>query len=396
MSAAFPSRRAVLRGLLGAGAVALGATACTAEDATPGDSGETTAGPGASGGASTGSPGSPGRRMGAEWGRHERTFMAWPASTGIWGEDLPAVREDIAGLARAVAAYEPVVVLASANQQAAAQRACGSDTEVVAIPVDDLWARDTVPVFVEDGGTVTGVDLDFNGWGNKQRHDNDARVAQTVLAHYGIDRSQAPLVAEGGSFETDGRGTLLVTESSVVNDNRNPGKSRQQIEDELKRTLGVTRVVWFAGVRGEDITDAHVDCLVRCAASGAVLLDTPFPGGPADSWTRAGDEARTVLERETDAQGKPFQIVDLPQPDPDLITGRGDAFVSSYANFYVANGALFMPRFGDKRADDRARQILRDHFPGREIVPVPIDAVASGGGGIHCATHDQPAAPAPR
>ncbi|MGR6998065.1 agmatine deiminase family protein [Yinghuangia aomiensis] len=288
MSAVFPSRRAVLRGLLGAGAVALGATACTAEDATPGDSGET-AGAQASGRGVQRSPGSPARRMGAEWDRHERTFMAWPASTGIWGEDLPAVREDIAGLARVVAAYEPVVVLAPANQQAVAQKACGSDTEVVAILVDDLWARDTVPVFVEEDGTVTGVDFTFNGWGNKQRHDNDAQVAQAVLARYGIDRSQAPLVAEGGSFETDGRGTLLVTESSVVNDNRNPGKSRQQIEDELKRTLGVTRVVWFAGVRGEDITDAHVDCLVRYAASGAVLLDTPFPGGPADSWTRAGE-----------------------------------------------------------------------------------------------------------
>ncbi|WP_439681224.1 agmatine deiminase family protein [Embleya sp. MST-111070] len=393
MSAVLPSRRAVVRGLLGAGVVALGAVACTADSTSdaPGEG----AGRGAPGGGpETAEAGS--RRFGAEWDRHERTFMAWPASAGIWGADLPAVRQDIARLARAVAEYEPVVVLAGADQQAAAQNACGKDAEVLAVPVDDLWARDIVPVFVEDGGTVAGVDLNFNGWGNKQRHGNDGRVARSVLAHYGVPRNQAPLVAEGGSFETDGHGTLLVTESSVVNDNRNPGKSRQQIEDGLKQTLGVTRVVWFAGVRGEDITDAHVDCLVRYAASGAVLLDTAFPGGPADSWSRAGDQARSVLKTAVDARGKPFEVVDLPQPDPDLITGRGDAFVSSYANFYVANGALFMPRFGDKRADDRARQIFRDHFPGRDVVPVPIDAIASGGGGIHCATHDQPAVPAPK
>ncbi|MFI1379695.1 agmatine deiminase family protein [Embleya sp. NPDC020886] len=391
MSAALPSRRALLRGLLAAGAVALGATACT-EDAASDPPGRGTGAETPGGGSGTPAK----RRFGVEWDRHERTFMAWPASAGIWGADLPAVRQDIARLARAVAGYEPVVVLAGADQQAAAQNACGSDTEVLAIPVDDLWARDIVPVFVEDGGAVTGVDFNFNGWGNKQRHGNDARVARGVLTHYGISRRQAPLVAEGGSFETDGRGTLLVTESSVVNDNRNRGKSRQQVEDELKETLGVTRVVWFAGVRGEDITDAHVDCLVRYTASGAVLLDTAFPGNPADSWSRAGAQARSVLENEVDAQGKRFRVVDLPQPDPDLITGRGDAFVSSYANFYVANGALFVPRFGDKRADDRAQQILREHFPGREIVPVPIDAIAAGGGGIHCATHDQPAAPAPK
>ncbi|MEU0764224.1 agmatine deiminase family protein [Streptomyces microflavus] len=277
--------------------------------------------------------------------------------------------------------------------QKAAQRACGSQVEVIPLAVDDMWARDTVPVFVEEGGEVIGVDFNFNGWGEKQEHTNDARVGRTLLTKYGIPRVKAPLVAEGGSFETDGEGTLLITESSIVNENRNPGMSRDAIEADLVDTLGVEKVVWLKGVRGQDITDAHVDSLVRFTAPGVVLLDQAFPGTPPDSWSRAADQAREVLSKATDARGRRFEVIDLPQPDLDRITGEGDDFVSTYANFYVANDSVFMPRFGDRKADDRARGILQEQFPDRDIVPVAIDTVASGGGGIHCATHDQPGKP---
>ncbi|MEV5608586.1 agmatine deiminase family protein [Streptomyces sp. NPDC052225] len=372
-------RRTALRSLAGAGAggvLGLGSTACGPNDATREE---------------------PRRRFGAEWESHARTFMSWPALDSVWGEDLNAVRADIARVARAIGDYEPVVVMARAEQLAAAQRACGAQVEVIPLTVDDLWARDTVPVFVEEGGAsgrVLGVDLNFSGWGGKQTHMHDARVGERLLAEYGIARTVAPLVAEGGSFETDGEGTLLVTESSVVNRNRNPGKSRDGIEAELKSSLGVSKVIWFQGVKGQDITDAHVDSIARFTAPGVVLVDQAFPGGPPDVWSRAADQARRVLREATDARGKGIEVIDLPQPDPYEITGSGDDFVSTYANFYVANDAVFMPRFGDAKADDRARGILRDHFPDREVVPVRIDAIASGGGGIHCSTHDQPGRPA--
>ncbi|MEC4015448.1 agmatine deiminase family protein [Streptomyces sp. H27-D2] len=386
MSNPFKSRRTALRSFAGIGGVlALGAAACA-----PGDPAE----PGSSPAAASGEESSAGRRFGAEWESHTRTFMCWPALERVWGEDLPVVRDDIARVARAVAEYEPVVMLAKPAQQAAAQRACGSQVEVIPIAVDDLWARDTVPVFVEESGELLGVDLNFSGWGDKQEHRDDARIGRAVLSKYGIARTQAPLVAEGGSFETDGAGTLLVTESSVVNKNRNPGKSRDRIEAELKSGLGVKKVIWLAGVRGQDITDAHVDSLVRFTAPGVVLLDQALPGTPVDVWSRAADQARSVFKDATDARGKRLEVIDLPQPDFDEITGRGDDFVATYANFYVANGAVFMPRFGDTRADDRAKGILREHFPEREIVPVKIDTIASGGGGIHCSTHDQPGKPA--
>ncbi|WP_441251805.1 agmatine deiminase family protein [Kitasatospora sp. McL0602] len=380
-----------MRSAAGAGLLALGGVACAPleEEAEPG----TSSAPSSSTALSQGA--TPGRRFGAEWESHARTFMSWPASTGIWDSQLPDVRQDIAGLARAVGGYEPVVMFARPGQEGAAQRACGSDVEVVALAVDDLWARDTVPVFVEDSGTLKGVDFNFSGWGNKQKeHGNDTKLAEAVLGKYGIPRIGTPVVAEGGSFETDGQGTLLVTESSVVNERRNPGKSRDEIEAELKKALGVSKVIWFAGVRDKDITDAHVDCLVRFAAPGVVLLDQPFPGAPEDVWSRSAAQAKEVLKDATDATGKPLTVIELPQPDPDRITGKGDAFVSSYINFYVANKSLFLPRFGDSAADDRAQQILREHFPGRDIVPLKIDNIASGGGGIHCSTHDQPGKPA--
>ncbi|MGW8765635.1 agmatine deiminase family protein [Streptomyces sp. NPDC055815] len=389
MSHRSPSRRTALRAFAGiGGALALGATACGPEEAAQGGTA-----PGAS--RTPASPGADGeRRFGAEWESHTRTFMSWPALDSVWGEELPYVREDIARIARAVSEYEAVVMMARPAQQAAAQKACGSQVEVIPMPVDDLWARDIVPVFVEDDGELVGIDFNFNGWGNKQTHDNDALVGRRLLAKYGIPREVAPLTAEGGSFETDGEGTLLVTESSIVNNNRNRGKTRDQIEDELIETLGVEKVVWLAGVRGQDITDAHVDSLVRFTAPGVVLLDQAFPGTPPDSWSRSADQARTVLEKATDARGRHFEIIDLPQPDLDLITGEGDDFVSTYANFYVANDSVFMPKFGDRKADDRARGILQEHLPKREVVQVQIDTIASGGGGIHCSTHDQPGKPA--
>lgn len=382
------SRRVALWSLAGLGGLVAGAAACAEPEPDRADPGAST-GPGAA------ERPAAAQRFGAEWEPQARTFMSWPTED-IWGAQVGAVQRDIAGLARAIADHQAVVLLARPELAGAARSACGGGVEVVPIPVDDLWARDTLPVFVERAGQVAGVDLNFNGWGNKQRpHDADSAAASALLGRYQLPRISTALVAEGGALETDGLGTLLVTESSIVNANRNPGRTRDQLEGELTALLGVEKVIWFAGVRGQDITDAHVDCLVRFAAPGVALLDRAFPGTAPDVWSRSADQARTVLQDATDARGEPLQVVELTQPDPDEITGRGAEFVSSYLNFYVANTAVFLPRFGDARADDNATQILREHFAGREIVQVGIDAIAAGGGGIHCATHDQPNPPPP-
>ncbi|MFJ6939673.1 agmatine deiminase family protein [Streptomyces sp. NPDC101132] len=384
-----PNRRSVLR----SGAV-LAALALIEGCSAPGGDGSD--GPSEGTGRGTPSagavPAATGQAMPAESARHTRTFMSWPALEEVWGDQLPAVRQDIAGLARTIAGFEPVVLMARPGQAAAARRACGSSVEVVELPVDDLWTRDTGPTFVTGPQGLQGVDLHFNGWGGKQVHGADSQVARRLLERYDIPRVAAPITGEGGGIEVDGAGTLMATESCWVNANRNPGKSRDQIESAFKQLFGVRKVIWLKGVAGQDITDAHVDALARFAEPGVVVLHQPHPDSPPDVWTTAADQAYVVLNEATDAQGNHLEVVDLPEPDLDLIDGAGKDFLASYLNYYVVNGGVVVPRFGDRAADARAAGIIGELHPGRKVTQVSINAIASGGGGIHCATQQQPAA----
>ncbi|GIG64700.1 porphyromonas-type peptidyl-arginine deiminase [Phytomonospora endophytica] len=326
-------------------------------------------------------------RMPDETHEHELTYMSWPTRR-IWESDVDDVRADIAGIARAIAEFEPVVLLAGERDVAAAAKACGSGVDVLPATVDDLWARDTAPNFVLGPDGVAGIDLNFNGWGGKQFHDNDARVARTILDEAGIARIQAPIVGEGGSIEVDGAGTLMATESSLVNANRNPGKTRDDIEAALKDLYGVTTVIWVDGVAGHDITDFHIDALARFARPGVVVMSTPDEQTPPDVWTAAYDQAHGVLTEAVDAQGRRLDIVALPEPVD--IGRRGEDFLASYVNYYVVNGGVIAPRFGDKRADADAAAILAELYPGREIVQVGVDTLGEGGGGVHCSTQQLP------
>ncbi|MFE6856570.1 agmatine deiminase family protein, partial [Streptomyces sp. NPDC057674] len=340
-------------------------------------------------------------RMPAETDQHVRTFMAWPALSSVWSSHLGAVRRDIATVAHEISRYEPVVMLARPDQAADARYTCGSGAyygiEVVEIANDDLWIRDFGPTFVVAPGAVAGVDTNFNGWGKAgtsyaQPYANDAAAAAALLGQYGIDRVRAPFVGEGGSLETDGAGTLLATVSSLVNGNRNPGMSQDQVEQGMKSVLGVDKVIWVPGLAGQDITDAHIDCLARFTAPGQVILDKPGPG--VDSkWVAVYEETRRILQDATDAQGRRLTITELPGPDRRYIRGRGNDFLSSYTNYYTANGAVLVPQFGDGYADGVAYAILQAAYPGRNVVQLNIDNVASGGGGIHCATQSQPVVP---
>ncbi|MFF8656094.1 agmatine deiminase family protein [Streptomyces huasconensis] len=373
-----PSRRRTLKaGALTALGGALGA--CGAD---PGEGSDKGAGEGPDAAAAY--------RMPDEASPHELTYMSWP-SRRIWKAYVHAVREDIARIARTIAEFEPVTLLADEQDAKGARRVCGSGVEILPVPVDDLWMRDTGPSFVlgPDGG-VAGVDLNFNGWGGKQPHPRDRHVARRTLSDRGVPRIEAPIVGEGGAIEVDGAGTLLATESSLVNANRNPGMSRDGVERALKRLFGVTEVLWVDGVRGKDITDHHIDALARFAAPGVVVMSTPPSTAAEDVWTRAYRQARTTLATAKDARGKTLDLVDLPEPAD--IGRRGPDFLASYVNYYVANGAVIMPRFGDKKADGAAAAIVRDLYPGREVTQVPVHALGEGGGGIHCATQQLPKA----
>ncbi|KAK9696548.1 hypothetical protein K7432_012411 [Basidiobolus ranarum] len=352
-----------------------------------------------------------GYRIAPEWESHKRTIMAWPASRYIWRNLLTGTQRNIAQLAQAISRFEPVQVLVSPDQVHHAKKVLGSKIEVIPIPVDDFWTRDTIPLFLTKGKDTVGVDYNFNGWGKKiplKYRKNDGSVSRSYLAHYKLPRFQSSLIAEGGAIETDGQGTLLLTESSIVNNNRNPGKSRKEIEATLKSELGVQKIIWLKGVKGKDITDSHVDTLARFVAPGVVVVSRPGPAKKNDPdsaiWAQQYTQAMQVLTQATDAKGNRLKIIQLPEPDYEKIRGMpaegetdevslevfGDSFLASYANFYIANGAIIMPEFGDVEADRAAQGILRGVFPGRQIVPLNIDYIATGGGGIHCATHDQP------
>lgn len=347
-----------------------------------------------------------GYRMPDEAKPHTRTFMCWPSQVSIWGQTLlPLVQQDVAAIAKAIARYEPVVLCAGADQVEAAGQACSDPEvkiEIVEIATDDLWARDTGPTFVIGPDGLAGVDLNFNGWGSKpnedgspaQKRDQDAQVAARILARYGIQRIQASIVGEGGALEIDGEGTLMATESSLVNDNRNLGKSKNDIEAALKSVLGVERVIWFPGVKDKDITDCHVDALARFARPGVVVLNRPAAGTSNDTedpFAEASNEALKILKESCDARERQFEIVELPEARVDRTITENKDFLASYVNYYVVNGAVILPKFGDTAADGQAASIVGGQYPNRTVVQVDITNLAKGGGGIHCATQQQPA-----
>ena len=331
--------------------------------------------------------------MPAEDTPHERTWMCWPSSEAVWGEDLASVQDTIATIALAIVEFEPVTMLARPEEIDALGEILGSEIEVLAGPVDDLWARDTLPNFVTrtnpDGSIgIAASHATFNGWGGKQIHDGDTQLAALVAGHLGIELLDSGLVGEGGGIEVDGAGTVLAAASSWVNENRNPGKSRGDIEASILAMLGADRMIWVDGLAGNDITDGHIDTLARFASEGTILVDEPAFDDPDDPWVEVAARTESQVREARANDGEPYEIVKIVQPE--YPRGTGEDFLATYMNYYVCNGAVIAPEFGDPDADAAAKSVLQELFADREVVMVNIDPLASGGGGIHCATQHQP------
>ncbi|MEV6007911.1 agmatine deiminase family protein [Streptomyces sp. NPDC051976] len=325
---------------------------------------------------------------------HTRTWMAWPDSTSIYGSKLSGLQANIALIANTIAKYEPVYVLANSRSATAARGACNAVgvTVVSSIPVDDCWMRDSGPVFRTNGaGGLDTVGLNFNGWGNHQTHANDALVASRVAAYLGLPFTAAGLVSEGGAIEADGVGTLMATKSSIIDPARNPGKTQAQLEAAMCAAYGASKVIWFTGISGQDITNDHVDATSRFLSAGAGLVQTPNPADPSDIWSQDEDQQYGVLSTSTTAQGAAIAVTRLQSPDYNKIRATSQDFVDSYANYYVCNGAVISAQFGDKTADANAKAVLTRLFPGRTIEQLNIDNLGTQGGGIHCVTQPQPA-----
>jgi agmatine deiminase len=322
--------------------------------------------------------------MPAEWAPHERTIVCWPARETMWRERFADAKAEHAGVVNAIAAFEPVTLVADPAQEAEARAAVRGDVEVVAIPLDDSWSRDSGPIFVTGAGRRAGVDFAFNAWGEMfTPYDEDAEFAARVLEHLGEERIDArDLILEGGSIAVDGEGTLITTEQCLLHPNRNPGLSRERIEVRLRETLGVERIVWLGlGLVEDDDTDGHVDNICAFVEPGRVLLQTV-----ADEADPNHANCRENADRLAAAGLEVVEIDVLPRLEHD-----GPPTVVPYVNFYVANGALIVPVTGAE-TDAEALALLERLYPGREAVPVSGTTLAHGGGGVHCITQQVPLA----
>ena len=326
-------------------------------------------------------PAADGFFMPPEWAPHDGSWMAWPCRKDGHGGLLAEARAAYANVARAIAEFEKITMVVNPPDEKEAAQALGDAVTVLPITIDDAWMRDSGPTFlVNDKGEVAGVDWLFNAWGYKYDpwHNDDA-VAAAILRHLQLPRYLSPLVMEGGSFHSDGDGTLLTTSQCLLHTNRNPRLSQADIEQLLCAYLGVQKIVWLAGDEHDDETDGHVDNVACFAAPGRVLI-------MADDDDKSLRENHHLLRQADDARGRAFDIVALPRPQ---VGEKGVNFLASYINFYFTNGGIVMPSFGVGE-DARARAMLAEQFPDRRVVQVPSLDIVRGGGGIHCITQQQP------
>lgn len=331
--------------------------------------------------------------MPAEWTRHERTFMSWPVQESmVYPDDHECVCEGYAQVVRAIAEFEPVSVLVNEDDLALAQRHLDEpNIELIPIAHSDAWLRDNGPTFlVGPNGELAGVNWKFNAWGGKYAPwDLDDEVAPQILERMGVRRFDAPVVMEGGSIHVDGEGTLLTTEECLLNVNRNPELSRNQIEEILKQFVNIEKIIWLGRGLAGDETDGHVDNVACFAAPGKVIIQTC--DDPSDENYEISQENLRTLREAVDAKGRKLEIVELPQPPKSMF--EESRLTLSYLNFYFVNGGIILPVFGGaaEETDREAARILAETFPDRRIRTVDGMAIIKEGGNVHCTTQQMPA-----
>jgi agmatine deiminase len=357
-----------------------------------------------------GTPAADGFRMPGEFEPHAGCWMLWPERPDNWREAARPAQLAFAGVAQAIARFEPVTVGVSNAHYSAARAVLPERIRIVEMAHDDAWMRDVGPSCVVNArGTVRGVDWHFNAWGGLDGGlyfpwDQDELVARKVLEIERLERYRAPLVNEGGAIHVDGQGTALVTEQCLLNANRNPRLSRADIELTLRAYLGVTEIIWLGAGVYNDETDGHIDNLACFVRPGEVCLT--WTERRRDPQYAISLDALERLQAARDARGRRLKVHRLPMPGPLRLSEReaagviaregtqprvaGERLAASYVNFYIANAGVVMPLL-DPRTDPAAARVLKRLFPGRRVVGVPAREILLGGGNIHCITQQLPA-----
>lgn len=356
-------------------------------------------------------PAGDGYRMPGEFEPHEGCIMIWPVRPGSWIYGGHGAQKAFAQVAEAIADSEKVIMLAGKEGEASARAMLSDRIEILSVETDDAWARDVGPTFVvNQAGDLRGIDWQFNAWGGTYdglyadwRQDNQA--ASRICREKGCACYDAQhFVLEGGSIHSDGEGTVLVTEACLLSPGRNPKMSKEDIEAQLKEYLGAEKIIWLRRGIYQDETNEHVDNICAFVKPGEVVL--AWTDDPEDPQYELSLDCLNILEQERDARGRKFRVHKLPIPEtPVCITEEeaagfqfepgeeerqpGERLAASYVNFYISNGGVILPQFGDKN-DQKAVEILSNLFPERKVHPVYARDIIVGGGNIHCITQQIP------
>lgn len=331
-----------------------------------------------------------GFRMPGEFERQSCVWLAWPGATARRWSDEPSLLAECSALARAVRAYEPVRIAVDPQFLDECAGHLGPGFQMHVLPVDDIWIRDTGPSFIVDGrGTLGAALWNFNTWGDKfDGYEQDARLAARIAGIAGAREFTAGVITEGGAVHVDGAGTVVATESALLNSNRNPQFSRREVEEGLNASLGTRKVIWLpGGTAGDTITDGHVDGLMTFVKPGAAIVN--YSDDITHPRYHEFKENLRSLQLARDAAGRTLDILEVAMPRE--LPSRSRHFCATYVNCLILNGAVLIPEFGDERYDATARSAFQTAFSARSIASLRIDAIAAGGGGIHCITQQQPA-----
>ncbi len=322
-------------------------------------------------------------RQPPEWAPHDWVWIGFPSHADLWLDDLDAARAEVVAFARAVhaggAGEEVKLVAADAEAAETARQMAGSRIEVVEQAFGDIWLRDTGPIIVKDGDLREARCFRFNGWGGKYELEGDDSIGLRLAESVELSASRHEWILEGGAIETDGSGLLVTTEQCLLNPNRNPGMSRQEVEERLRADLCIERVMWLGEGLVNDHTDGHVDNLARFIGPGRLAIPEPQGDDP---------NAAVYLDARARAQAEGFRVVPLPSPGH---VERDDEIVpASYMNFYIGNAAVVVPVYGVANDDDAVKAIGA-LFPGRMTIGIRADHILTGGGSFHCISQQMPA-----
>ena len=324
--------------------------------------------------------------MPAEWEPHERCWMQWPDRDDFIWDDIGNTQTAFAQVAQAVRRFEPLTMIVSPGSLQIAQGLCGDDIDYLVMDLDDSWARDSGPNFVKKGSELAASIYHFAAWGGKYPHfRNDAAVGHRLSEHLDVATFTSNVFMEGGGINVDGEGTILTSETCILNENRNPGLTKAEAEKILCDSLGGEKVIWVPGDPDDLETDGHIDGIACFVRPGVVLCEVGSPDDPERCSVL--QENLTALQKASDAAGRKLDIISIAEAyDADATSER---FCRSYINFYIANGGIVFPSYGIP-ADTIAVDTIQSAFPDHEIATVDVNDIAIGGGGIHCITQQQP------